>query len=63
MKVWVLEVNDHPSLNIFFDPEEIGWELMTDNDIDCVDYYVKTRLVTDCIQIVTGREQHFQSLT
>ena len=34
LKAWVLEINDHPSLNIYFNPKETMEEReMTDEDI------------------------------
>lgn len=51
LKAWVLEVNDHPSLNIYFDSskEAMGQREMTDEDICPVDLHVKSRLVKDVI--------------
>lgn len=49
----MLEVNDHPSLNIYFDSskEAMGQREMTDEDICQVDLYVKSRLVKDVIML------------
>ena len=46
LKAWLLEVNDHPSLNIYFsDNDRMEGKRYTDEDICQVDYYVKMRLV------------------
>ena len=46
----MLEVNDHPSLNIYFDSNvTMEKQEMTDDDICQVDLYVKSRLVKDVI--------------
>ena len=52
LKAWVLEVNDHPSLNIYFD-STCGMEGFhpTDDDICEVDLFVKSRLVKDTITL------------
>jgi len=54
LKPWVLEVNAYPSMNIFQhkskkDGEEPSEK--TDEDICEVDYYVKSRLVTDVVNL------------
>ena len=52
MTAWILEVNDHPSLNIYFDKSFMGsGPKVTDDDIDPVDLYVKSRVVKDSIKI------------
>jgi len=53
LKAWVLEVNDHPSLNIFFDNSESFGEQkkLGEEDICQVDWYVKSRLVTDTVNL------------
>jgi len=48
----VLEVNDHPSLNIYFDSNTtMEHQEMTDDDICEVDLYVKSRLVKDVVML------------
>ena len=48
-----MEVNDHPSLNIYFsDNDRMEGKRYTDEDICQVDYYVKTRLVQDTLDLV-----------
>ena len=50
LKAWVLEVNDHPSLNIYFDTSTgLEKQEMTEEDICQVDLHVKSRLVTDVV--------------
>ena len=49
LKAWILEINDHPSLNIYFDAEFMSGKKMEDADICQVDLYVKSALVTDTI--------------
>ena len=46
LKAWILEVNNNPSLDIYFSDNN-KWEVKhhTDENICQVDYYVKTRLV------------------
>ena len=49
----MLEVNDHPSLNIYFtDNNSFEHQEYTDADICQVDYYVKSRLVQDTLDLV-----------
>ena len=59
LKAWLLEVNDHPSLNIYFDnnpsPMETGH--MTDADICEVDLFVKSRLVKDTILLAKKKKE------
>lgn len=51
-KAWVLEINDHPSLNIYFDKEFMNnVKKPSEDDICPVDLYVKSRLVTDVIDL------------
>lgn len=58
MKAWILEVNDHPSLNIYFDTskEFFGKREMTDDDVCPLDFYVKSRLARDMIEIARCKE-------
>ena len=49
LKAWILEINNNPSLNIYFDPETMSTKRKDENDICQVDLYVKSRLVTDTI--------------
>lgn len=51
LKAWILEVNDHPSLNIYFDTAFMQTCKMEEEDICQVDLYVKSRVVTDAITI------------
>ena len=52
LKAWILEVNDHPSLNIYFDTSTaIEEKEMTDEDICPVDFLVKSTLVTDTLHL------------
>jgi len=50
LKVWVLEVNDHPSLDIHFKKEFMGPK-PTEEDIDPCDLYVKSKVVEDAVKI------------
>ena len=52
LKAWILEVNDHPSLNIYFDTSFMEAKKNTEEDICEVDLFVKSRLVTDTIRMV-----------
>ena len=49
MKAWILEVNDHPSLNIYFDKEYMSHRVMTEDDVCPLDLYVKSRVTKDTI--------------
>ena len=52
LKAWVLEVNNNPSLNIYFDnSSSLEPREMTDTDICEVDMYVKSRLTKDVIML------------
>ena len=52
LKAWVLEVNNNPSLNIYFDnSSSLEPREMTDADICEVDMYVKSRLTKDVIML------------
>lgn len=67
MKAWILEVNDHPSLNIYFDTEFMSHRVMKEDDICPLDLYVKSRVVKDTIQLVKKKDlsecESFQSLS
>jgi hypothetical protein len=60
LKAWLLEINDHPSLNIYFDTNFMGGPKMTDSDIEQVDLYVKKRVVCDAIKVAKKRQQQEQ---
>ena len=49
LKAWILEINDHPSLNIYFEKEHMSVKKMEETDICQVDLYVKSRIVTDTV--------------
>jgi len=49
LKTWILEVNDHPSLNIYFDKEYMSHRVMTEEDVCPMDLYVKSRVTRDTI--------------
>jgi hypothetical protein len=52
LKAWMLEVNDHPSLNIYHDQKcEMEHKEYTDDDICQVDMYVKSRVTLDTINL------------
>ena len=51
LKAWVLEINDHPSLNIYFEKEHMSAKKMEEIDICQVDLYVKSRIVTDTVTL------------
>lgn len=58
MKAWILEVNDHPSLNIYFDNSKEFFQQreMTDDDVCPLDLYVKSRLVGDMISLANTKD-------
>ena len=49
LKAWILEVNNNPSLNIYFDAEAMSGKRMYESDICQVDLYVKSRVVSDTV--------------
>lgn len=58
LKAWILEVNDHPSMNIYFQKDEYSLQGKKqtepdDQDLCEVDLHVKSTVVTDAINIVT----------
>ena len=64
LKAWVLEVNDHPSLNIYFDNSmAMDGKVMTDEDICQVDFFVKSKLVEDTINLVKKSREAVTQLT
>lgn len=58
MKAWILEVNDHPSLNIYFDNSKEFFQQreMTDDDVCPIDWHVKSRLVSDMISLAATKD-------
>ena len=56
LKAWILEVNDHPSLNIYFDTSFMQTRKMEEEDICQVDLYVKSRVVTDSIKLAKKKD-------
>ena len=67
LKAWLLEINDHPSLNIYFDTSVMGGPKMTEEDIEHLDLYVKSRLTTDSILLAKKKDissvEQFNSLS
>lgn len=57
LKAWVLEVNDHPSLNIYFDKEYMSGKKQDELDICPVDLFVKTTVVTDTVNLARKSRQ------
>lgn len=49
LKPWILEVNDHPSLNIYFDKECMSHRVMSEENVCPLDFYVKSRVTRDTI--------------
>ena len=61
-KGWILEINDHPSLNIYFDTKFMGSK--SDEKILCqVDLHVKKNLIRDTLELVLDNidEDSFKS--
>ena len=61
LKVWVLEVNDHPSLDIYFKKEFMGGPKPTEEDICPVDFYVKSRVVRDAVAIASQKKSTIEN--
>jgi len=55
LQVWVLEVNDHPSLNIYHETDPMGSR--EDAPICPVDYYVKSQLIIDTVALARKTKQ------
>lgn len=47
----MLEINDNPSLDIYFDQLFMQHKVHNESDICPVDLYVKARVVTDAIKL------------
>ena len=68
LRAWILEVNDHPSLSIYFDPGFMGSRgRMSEQDIEEVDLFVKARVVKDTIKLAKKKSlenvQEYESLS
>ena len=64
LKAWVLEVNDHPSLNIYFDTSTgLEKQEMTEEDICQVDLHVKSRLVTDVVSLARKKRSDIMEIS
>lgn len=64
LKAWVLEVNDHPSLNIYFDTSTgLEKQEMTEEDICQVDLHVKSRLVTDVVGLARKKRDDIMEIS
>ncbi len=61
LKAWVLEVNDHPSLNIYHSTEFLDTRPKHDEDVCPIDLYVKSRVVKDCINLARKTDYHKHS--
>ena len=55
-KAWILEVNGHPSLNIYFEKEFLNISKKSDADVCPIDLYVKGRVVKDAIKLATKKD-------
>lgn len=51
LKAWILEINDHPSLNIFYQKEFMG-KKAGDEIISYVDLHVKSTAMKDALDLV-----------
>lgn len=65
LKAWVLEINDNPSLDIYFDTLFMQHKAHDEADICPVDFYVKSRVLTDAIKLAKKKlsGDKFGSLT
>jgi hypothetical protein len=60
-KAWILEVNGHPSLNIYFEKEFLDISKKSDADVCPIDLYVKGRVMKDAIKLATKKDFWKQS--
>jgi hypothetical protein len=51
LRTWLLEINDHPSLNIYFSKEFIDVKRKSDADICPTDLHVKATVVADSVNL------------
>ena len=61
LKAWVLEINDNPSLDIYFDPAHMSNTRCYDSDICPVDLHVKSKVVTDTFKLVSKAKSKIES--
>lgn len=50
LKAWLLEINDHPSLNIFLEKDYMGGGM--GKTLSTVDLYVKKTIIGDTIRLI-----------
>jgi hypothetical protein len=62
LKVWLLEINDSPSLNIYFDKEFMSGKKKTEEDICPVDLYVKSTVVRDCVTLCKKKKESIEEI-
>lgn len=51
LKAWILEINDHPSLNIMY-TKEFMWAKKEDETLSYVDLHVKKTVMVDALKLV-----------
>lgn len=67
LNTWLLEINDHPSLNIYLEKDYMGGGM--GKSLSLVDQYVKKTAVGDAIKLAKKSDlavqqiEHFRSLT
>lgn len=54
LNAWLMEINANPSLNMFLEREIPGTNGEVEKTLSELDKYVKSKVVTEAIRIVTG---------
>lgn len=60
LKVWLLEINDHPSLNIYLEKDWMGGGVP--KTLSLIDEYVKKTCVGDTIRLVKKKKEKVKQL-
>ena len=60
LKTWLLEINDHPSLNIFLEKDYMGGGC--GKSLSQVDLYVKKTIVGDALKLIRKSEDKITAL-
>ena len=63
LKTWLLEINDHPSLDIYFDKDGINSAFLPDEYICPVDLHVKSTVVKDTVKLMMKSKKKIEKIT